>query len=300
MTPLFKKIVLKIQSVCNGFDPLASGPSKQFGHPSLYPIFIVGAPRSGSTLLYQLLLKHMNLAYISNLMSLLPNRMIFIARHTMRLHKFNQIKESDLGYLSGLFSPSEAGSIQKEWFESESSSLTSSQIRNTVIGITQTFASPFVSKNLLNSLRLEQIKSIFPESRYIFIKRDPLYNAQSLLLSRKNISGTIDKWWSVQPNGYKELIKSDPINQVIWQVLEIERIITDFIKKHPQDTIIISYEDLCKNVKENVEKVSDRFNVESRKDVTFDHIDNMNTIKLSPDDWLKLKHYYNDLTTLHG
>jgi len=299
LIPVFRNIVLKIQSIFNGFDPLAFGPPMQFDHPSLHPIFIVGAPRSGSTLLYQLLLKHSKLAYISNLMSLTPNKMVLIARHTNRLHKFNQLKESDLGYLSGLFSPSEAGSIQKKWFESDFSEISSNQIRNTVIAITHAFSGPFLSKNLLNSLRLKQIKRILPEARFIFIRRDPLYNAQSLLLSRKKMFGTINKWWSVQPIGYEETLKSDPFYQVIWQVLEIERTITNFCKKYSPDTINIAYEDLCKNVKKNVGKVSEKFSVELKKNVGFDDIGHMNAIKLPLEDWSKIEYYHKKLTKLH-
>jgi len=73
-----RKYLLEIQGLFSGFDSLAKKNTAEDLPEELNPIFIVGAPRSGSTLLFQLLIRHTKLIYISNLMALFPNQMIKI------------------------------------------------------------------------------------------------------------------------------------------------------------------------------------------------------------------------------
>ena len=292
---VLKDVALKIQSKFNRFDPLSDGPPLQFAQPSSHPIFIVGAPRSGSTLLYQLLLKHTHVTYISNLMSLMPIRMILIAKHTSRFHKFKDLKESDLGYLSGLFSPSEAGSIQRKWFGAQSTAAISAKVRNTIVLLTNPSSAPFISKNLMNSLRLERINQILPEARYVFVRRNPLFNAQSLLLSRKKVFGTVNQWWSAKPSGYEEVTRLDPEYQVVWQVLEIEKTITRFFDKYSTQNIEISYEELCRNPQKSIERIVTQFDLKSKPDVAFDNLSIRNSIEISQEAWSKIKHWHDKL-----
>ena len=111
---MFRHLALRLQSLFNDFDPKSAGEVRHFSHPGLFPIFIIGAPRSGSTLLYQLLVKHTRVGYISNLMSLFPHKMITLAEYTKAWHGSRNLKKSNLGYIAGLFSPSEAGAIQRK------------------------------------------------------------------------------------------------------------------------------------------------------------------------------------------
>ena len=45
------------------------------------PMFVISLPRSGSTLLYQLLLQRFRLAYFSNLMAAFPDSPVTVAGH---------------------------------------------------------------------------------------------------------------------------------------------------------------------------------------------------------------------------
>jgi len=96
-----------------------------FTNPNLPIIFIVGAQRSGTTLLMQLMTSFFKLSYPNN----------FIARYwnvpfigavlynslSRNLNKKNNIDlHSDLGYTSGLEGPHEFGYFWKKWFPWES------------------------------------------------------------------------------------------------------------------------------------------------------------------------------------
>lgn len=291
---MFKKIALGIQSVFNSFDPLARGRALDFSHPGLHPIFIIGAPRSGSTLFYQLMLKHIKTAYISNFTALLPCKMIFISRYLKPLHEFYELKESDFGYISGLFAPSEAGTVQRKWFESEYSYRTRRRIRNTLILLSEAFSGPFVSKNLMNTTRLDNIRRILPEARYIYIRRDPLFNAQSLLLARRKVLGTDRKWWSVKPQGYPEVMKRSPEYQVVWQVVQTENIIMKFLEKYSPNFLQIRYEDLCEAPESHLARIVETFQLRL-KNTHFDKIAEKNSVRLSPEEWGEIKISYTEI-----
>lgn len=237
----YTKTALSIQKVFNFYDLLSCGVHREFKSSFYYPVFIIGAPRSGSTLIYQLLLKHGRFAYISNLMSLLPGFMIILAKIFKNFHEIENISSSQYGYIPGFFSPSEAGAIFQKWFETEPSEVLKKRIRNTYSLISDYLNAPLLSKNLKNSLRLQNIYTTFPEARFIYVKRDPLFNAQSILLARRKLMGSDYEWWSVAPENHKSVLGKNPMYQVIWQVLEINKHISDFIKKFSPEYIEISY-----------------------------------------------------------
>jgi len=80
MNSLFVSAVLKIQQRFLGFDSLRHIYEDDFKNESLKPIFVVGSPRTGSTLLFQLMVKHLKVCYISNIMALLPSQMLKLGK----------------------------------------------------------------------------------------------------------------------------------------------------------------------------------------------------------------------------
>lgn len=292
ITP-FTRTLLTVQRVFNFYDPLSCGSHRKFASSYHYPVFIIGAPRSGSTLLYQLLLKQGRFSYISNLMALMPGFMIVLARIFKNLHKLDKIKYSSYGYIPGIFSPSEAGAIFEKWFDSDPPEEAIKRIRNTIIQISRCFNAPLLSKNLKNSLRLSNIYKIIPEARFIYVTRDPIFNAQSILLARRKLFGNDSVWWSVAPDGYEIILDKDPLYQVIWQVFEINKQIKRFLEAYSADYIEISYEALCENPELEVNNITDSMEC-SVAEKTFDSakIMNQNQIKLNLSELQNLKFFY--------
>ena len=288
MNPLIKKFALAFQSRLNNFDRSAESTPIYFENENFFPIFIIGAPRTGSTLLYQMLLKHTKLAYISNFMSLIPSRMIIIARHFLRYHNIKEIRKDQFGYIPGLFSPSEAGAIQRKWFEEKSSPTI---IRRTIIALSQLFFSAFINKNLNNSLRLENIFSVLPESRFIFVKRDPLWTAHSILHTRKLLYDSMDEWWSVKPPGSENLSFESPEYQVFWQIKTLETIIEDFLSKFKPRHLVIQYENLCSNPEKCINEISDEFHLQ-KKISDFNKFKASASVRIPDDMWQRLKELY--------
>lgn len=291
MNSILKATALKIQSLFDGFDKIAKSEPLPFSEKHHYPIFILGAPRSGSTLLYQLLLRCFDTAYISNLMALVPRQLLTIARTFRYCQSMRSIKSSHFGYVNGLFSPSEAGAIQKLWFEKKMSYDEIVWIRNTFVMLSRIYHGPVIIKNLFNTLRLDQIRSMIPEARFIHIKRDPLFNAQSLLLARNKINGSKIKWWSIKPEGYENIINQEPEFQVLWQIKETERLIGDFFKKQKPDRFEITYEDLCERLYETLELISAWMNVNLITQIPIDSISASKKIIVSDESWSNIIKY---------
>jgi LPS sulfotransferase NodH len=196
------------------------------------PVFIIGPPRTGSTLLYELMVSAYQVSYFSNLASLFFKSPVLVTKVTQRLGlKYRFSGSSTLGYIKGLCAPSEAGPIYNYWFghplENCKRFADSSIARNTIGEIKDCMGGPFVSKNLNNSLRLTQLTAVFPKAVFLYIKREPIFTAQSIILTRRRFLGSDDGWFSVKPPNYEELVKLPPFEQVAWQIRTIEDLIEE-------------------------------------------------------------------------
>ena len=271
MNSIFQAVALKIQSHFNGFDKAVKSGPMSFSSKEHFPVFILGAPRSGSTLLYQLLLNTFNTAYISNLMALIPVKMVSIAERLRRYHSVASVRESNFGYIDGFFSPSEAGAIQRFMFERECCAEEAIWIRNTFVLLSKAFNGPMITKNLFNTFRLKRIRSI------------------SLLVARKNINGSENIWWSIKPEGYESTLTREPEFQVLWQIMETEKIINSFCKTEKPDQLNITYEDLCENLNSTMEQIAGWIQSPMRNPISMETISIKNQIKTPAEKWKKIE-----------
>lgn len=220
----------------------------------MQPIFIVGAPRTGSTLLFELLISTYRTSYITNLSALLYKSPVLATKLVKSLglvHTFSGT--SKYGYIQGLSAPSEAGVLFNHWFGNDESVkqdkhnlLPAHVVRMTADSMCCLMKGPFIVKNLNNSMRLERINQIFPNAIYIYIKRDVIYTAQSIILARRKLFRNDDGWFSVKPQNYETLLELDPFEQVISQIVSIENYITQVLNERQIKNVIeIWYENMC-------------------------------------------------------
>jgi LPS sulfotransferase NodH len=292
---LFKTAALKIQARLTDFDRRSISKPLAFAAPKHHPVFILGAPRSGSTLLYQLVLRYLHAGYISNIMALAPFLMTSIADRLKRYHWLTTLQPSHYGYISGLFSPSEAGAIQRFWFDRELNGEQAVWVRNTFVRLSTAFNKPVIVKNLMNTLRLDRIRTVLPEARFIHIKRDPLYNAQSLLLARGKIHGSDRIWWSIMPQGYEKTLTKEPEFQVIWQVLQTEKILSSFMQAGSPDCMHVHYETLSTDSKKILLDLAAWMDLSVREPIDTRAISNANSVKIPKEKWRRLSNYYSTL-----
>jgi hypothetical protein len=284
-----KYITSMIKAIQKHFNNINYDVKTDSSTNNFQPVFIVGAPRSGSTLLYQFLIASFNLSYISNAMALFPKYMLPILKiqQIFKLQRIDRINESDYGFVSGLFSPNEAGEIHRQLFESYSLKH-QKNVADLLMKFMEISKAPIIFKNLININRLENIYRIFPKARFIFIKRDISYNAQSILEARVKLKENINYWVGTKPAGFEKVKKESPYYQVIWQIKKIEEIFNKFILMNEVNSLLIKYEDFCENVNTYYSNFSDFLNLDY-KEIDTSNIKHSNDIRIKKEEWQLLE-----------
>lgn len=258
------------------------------------PIFIIGAPRSGTTLLYQLLAYHYNTSYITNFSSVFIKSPVIISYLTRKLfapYNDNSLS-SNYGLMKGTWAPSEAGKIFKYWFQKKDGT----KIKSSIFKMSEIFDAPFIAKNLRINSELDYMHKLFPNAIFIHIERDLAFNAQSLILGIED--NNIDIIGNITDNEQRSIITKGTKEQVFKQVVDdINRInnsISSYLNSTDANMISINYNALCNNYESELNKIEARLNKDSvllkRKNESFDlAIKASQKIKLLKKDWVLLK-----------
>lgn len=235
-----------------------------------HPVFfIMGCARSGTTLVTQYLSQHREFCYPSNFIS----RFYYAPYVGSMLQKlmfdldsrdelFGFIKErggfsSNLGKTKGPLAPNEFwyywrrflkfGEIQK--LEPEQiEDIDKVSFANGLLSIQSVFEKPMFLKGMIANWHIPLLAEVFPNSYFIYVKRDLAFNSQSLLLARERFFGNVDAWYSFKPEEYYELKKLSPVEQVVGQVFYTNRAIDEGLRGLSGKRIIeVKYEEFCEN-----------------------------------------------------
>jgi len=232
------------------------------------PIFIVGPPRSGTTLLYQLMIHRFYLSYFPNIANWFNMAPVAVTKFALRLTKpYVSDFTSNYGEIKGIMAPSEAGGIWNRWYPTEDKdgynytpkNFFNKQIKHliyqTVAGIEALFDAPFINKNVKHSVRILSLVEIFPNALFLRMIRDPYETAISILRGRKKIGTT--GWWSVMPKEIDQLRNRDYIEQIAGQVYFVERnILADMNIVGKERFFEVYYDDICANPRKVLDKIA--------------------------------------------
>lgn len=225
--------------------------------PAPAPVFIIGAPRSGSTILYQALSNSLDLLYIDNLtarfhFNIFLGLWISQRRYRNLPHGNFEANHGDTRAYGG-HAPSECGAFWYQWLprerhfvaKGETSKQHVAQIRFAVTFPSRWFGRPMLFKNLNAGQRLQLIHEVFPEARLIFIQRDLDATARSILQARRKFNVPKGTVWSVKPRVFGDLVTLSEEEMCREQVRRLEAQIIEDIKLFPSDRVIqISHSDL--------------------------------------------------------
>ncbi len=234
----------------------------------LYPtLHIVGAPRSGTTLLMQLLAAHTNIGYINNLIAAFWRAPTYGIQLSKKLLPAGMAStySSNFGRTQGVSEPHEFGYFwssllfYKNMKEHDSVSklqIDWNRVRMILNNMTYAFSGPIVFKSFLLGWHMESMQIKMPKTCWVRIRRDPVQNALSILDLRQKMLGTQEEWASLKPKEY-EWLKNEPYwRQVAGQVYFLEKAHTVQLLSLPQDTILdVTYEELCNNPQRIMEKI---------------------------------------------
>lgn len=232
------------------------------------PIFILGAPRTGSTFFYQMLVAAFRLAYFSNVVNeyFAESPLVGLwlqssgaTRPAIRFH-------SAYGKSSGLFQPSEASAIMRHWFGGGHPSQSVStrilpgreqHMLDMLSAAERLAGKPIVIKNAWNCFRIEYLSETIPGATFIWIRRDIRAAACSDLAARYAVHGNPNAWNSATPSRLEELKKRTYVEQVLENQYEFNCAIEQGLNSLPSGRRgSIWYEDLCRAPIPELEKLA--------------------------------------------
>jgi len=240
--------------------------NKEINNKSLSPIFIIGAPRSGTTIVYQYLAAVFEVVYINNLWAMMPN--IYPLKKSWLKKNAPYETNNYYGNSLSLFGTQEGGSIFRRWFSEGDTdhceSLSHKNIkdmRNYFGKVSNKANKPILIKNGRNSVRLIALMKIFPNARYIFIERNPLDVAQSIVNGRIQLMSDKNQNWTVKPKEWKSIETLPYPEQVASQVFFINKHIQTAKELIPAEAkIIIEYSEFCVHPFKVISRISEKWN----------------------------------------
>jgi hypothetical protein len=244
----------------NKLSELESKVLKEFNKPEKPVFIVVGAPRSGTTVLLQTIIEYYNVGYVNNYIAKFWEAPVIgaILFQSMNLNPEKQSFISDSGFTTGIHGPHEFGYFWKRFFnygdsnhikESNYTSIDYKLLNKEIAGLENILKAPMIFKNPpALSLQIRFFEKYVPNTHFIYIKRDPKFIAQSIYLKRKQIYNDVNHWYSTKPLEYIYLKDKDPIEQIAGQIyLTTRKIESDLSDITDSDKTIIDYEDFCRN-----------------------------------------------------
>lgn len=232
------------------------------------PIFIIGAPRTGSTILYQMLTNIYDVLYIDNLTCLLHKNLVFGFWLSNKLYKnsphnnFRADHGNTLKY--GLHAPSECGQFWYRWLPTDHHCIDFDEItdemveeiRQEITAVINYWDRPLVFKNLNAGQRLRLLHRCFPKAKFIYIKREPFYTAQSILSARRENRIAAHEMWSIKPKNYKELETMPELDMIAGQIYSLEKQIEKDMHWFGSNQFLsLWYEDMVNDFPETLKQI---------------------------------------------
>lgn len=243
---------------------------KKSTHISSDPIILIlGGSRSGTTLLYQTLVHYLPVSYVSNFMASFHRSPISAYKLFNKfITKSNTSFQSYFGSVAGMGGPNDAFAIWNRWLGEDRnhvakniSSRSKAEMKNFFNTWLNMSKKPFLNKNNRNSLCAPMLDEVLSNSHFVEIHRDPIFVAQSLVLSRRTVQGSAKLGWGLLSKDTKD--SNDPlqyIDDICKQVYQVDQILAEGRKKiDPKKYIRVSYVSFCKNPGKTIQKVGREF-----------------------------------------
>ena len=231
-------------------------------------IFVLGAPRSGTTLMMQWLAASGAVAYPSNLMARFPSAPA-IGASLQRLLSDESLAfrdelsdvqpqpvdfASDLGKTSGALAPNEFWYLWRRFLPTTEIEPLGARIgqvdraglRRAIGSVAAVLERPFAAKGLMLQYDLAFFAELFPRAVFLHVQRDGLANAASLLRARQSFFGSTQPWYSAKPPGYEALLELEPEAQVCGQVAWTQQAIEHGLQGLPAERhLTVPYGAFC-------------------------------------------------------
>lgn len=215
-------------------------------------VFVTGPPRSGTTLLYQLLIRSLPVAYVTNLASLMPRSAARGAFPLTAAMANGRVRaESFYGRTRALSGSSDGLELWDPWVGPDRSTVPSVIAPEAARDMRRFFGTfearsgrPVLCKNNNLLAFAHLVAEVLPTARFLCLTRDPVYLAQSLLKARRDIHGSDGVSYGIAgPGGAAD---GDPVADVWRQVAWFEGLTAAQQARIGAERFqAVSYEALC-------------------------------------------------------
>lgn len=228
-------------------------------------VHIIGAPRSGTTLLTQLLITYLDLGYISNLTATFYKAPIYGIRLSKQLlgENYSSNFQSKYGRTSHIAEPHEFSYFWKMHLNYSdflqrtydvNHKVNWENLKEVLYQMVLAYQKPIIFKSFQYGFHATKAVEKMPKTIFLCIQRDLYQNAYSLLKLRQKQFKDEDVWASIKPVQYELLKNENKYRQVIGQVLLLNYEYAKQLLDVPEENkCFIEYSELCNNPKEQLE-----------------------------------------------
>ena len=238
-----------------------------------YPtLFIFGLPRSATTLVYQLISQCLELGYVNNLIArfwLAPQYGVALSL-TVLGPQTEATFHSDLGKSARPYGPHEFAYFWHHWlkivdvddmlaFDQPKSTIDWAALGRTVRNMQDMFGTGIVFKTPHVANHVRAFATAFTMPLFIYIERDPVDVALSILTARIAYYGRPDVWWSTYPPNYRELAELPFAKQIAGQVRCLRTTYEREMRRIPPELVLrLRYSQLCSSPGDVVSMIQER------------------------------------------
>ncbi len=232
-------------------------------------VFIVGAPRSGTTLIYQTLAAFLDVTYPTNLTAMFPKSPLTSARLQRWIPSSGRPDFRNFyGQTTQLSGPNDAFHLWNLWLGNDRylpaqsiSDNTAADMRTFFDAWTTAFDKPLLNKNNRNAFAVELLAGKLPNARFVVVRRNPMFVAQSLIIARQKVQGDKTKAWGLQSSSTAE--GNDPlayVDDVCKQIVDIDTEMDRQLATVSKDRIVnLTYESFCEDPARSVARIASAF-----------------------------------------
>jgi hypothetical protein len=226
---------------------------------------IVGLPRSGTTLVYELIVQAFMVGFLTRLYSYAygaPNIATRIVANKIRDPYARY--SSNYGRISGRYAPAENSIFWDRWVPEDpvlghfipASFVKNSSIKEANITLASMSAiaeRPYVFKNIYMALALPAFLRLQPEAKILVVRR----NIQSIVASVYKGRKSRSAWWSIRPPFATEMDSRDIFEQTVFQCARSKQILDRAIGSMAASQYMIAdYEHICEAPQDFLDKVA--------------------------------------------
>ena len=228
-------------------------------------VFVVGPPRSGTTVVAQALIASLPVTYFSNLTSVFPRSPIIVNKMVPQPFRNDQMEfKSFYGKSKKWYGANDALYFWDRWFGRDRTVIPTTigepqrtQLIQFFGAFQEAFPQPLVAKHNNLNAYANIVAPLLPNAVFLCMRRNPLYLAQALLKSRRDIHGSDETTYGLDDPTRKGAKDENPYEAVCRQVAFHQKLEREQLESiGPERYWVVDYESFCIDPKAVVDRVA--------------------------------------------